>query len=166
MMETKRIAIYPGTFDPITYGHSDVIKRAAALFDQLIIGIVNNNNTKKIEFSLEERLFMAKREVERVGSANVEVQAFEGLLVDFAIKSNARAIIRGLRALSDFEYEFRMSYMNYKLNSGVETIFMPATEQGHYISSSFVKQIAKLGGDVSGFVSHEVAQMLRKKYAS
>lgn len=161
----SRIAIYPGTFDPITYGHSDVIKRASSLFDKLIIGVVSSNNNKKLEFSLEDRVFMAKREVERIEVENIEVRAFEGLLVNFATASNANVIIRGLRALSDFEYEFRMAYMNYKLNSSVETVFLPASEQGHYISSSFVKQIAKLGGDVSGFVPNEVAQMLKEKYA-
>ncbi len=161
--QVDRIAVYPGTFDPITYGHLDVIKRAALIFDRLVIAVAIDTN-KTVEFSVQERVALIEQEVARMNIANIEVTAFSGLLVNFVSVYGANIIVRGLRALSDFEYEFQMAYMNYKLNAKIETVFLPATEHGHYISSSFVKQIAKLDGDLSGFVSAEIAAVLRKRY--
>ncbi len=154
-------AIYPGTFDPITRGHIEIIKRASKIFSHLIIGIAEDTNKSPL-FSLSDRVDMAKAEIAKIenGDLNIEVLPFSGLLVDFAEHSKAVVIIRGLRAVSDFEYEFQMSYMNHKINSRVETLFIPANEAGHFISSRFVKEMARLGGEIEGFVSKEIAQKL------
>jgi pantetheine-phosphate adenylyltransferase len=149
-----RTALYPGTFDPIHNGHLDVIGRAARLVDRLVIGVAANVG-KNPMFSLEERLDLARREAvivaERTGSA-VEVQSFDSLLVAFAHQVGAGMIVRGLRAVSDFDYEFQMAGMNARLDQTIETVFLPASERQHFISSRFVKEIALLGGDISSFV--------------
>lgn len=154
-------AIYPGTFDPITRGHIEIIKRAGKIFPHLIIGIAEDTNKSPL-FSLEDRVQMARTEIDKLTdiSPNIEVLPFSGLLVDFAERSEVAVIIRGLRAVSDFEYEFQMSYMNHKINSKVETLFIPANEAGHFISSRFVKEMARLGGRIEGFVSEGIAQKL------
>jgi len=158
---SKIIAIYPGTFDPITKGHVDIIERSSRLFDKIIIA-VGENSKKKTIFTKEARVELAKKIL--VNYANVEISFFSGLLVDFAQKNNATVIIRGLRAVSDFEYEFQMADVNRHLNSNIETIFLTPTEQYSYISSSMVREIAELGGDILPFVHEEVAIALKKLY--
>ncbi len=155
-------AIYPGTFDPITFGHFDIIKRASSMFSELIIGVAGDCN-KQTLFSLEERVSIVQKEMQTLDS-NIIVKPFTGLLIDFARHENASLIIRGLRALADFEYEFQMFYINYKLDRTIETIFIPATENGHFISSRFVKEMSRLGADVNCFVSPEVQKQLRTKF--
>ena len=158
-----KIAIYPGTFDPITFGHLDIIRRASELFDHLIIAAAKDNYKNPL-FSLEERVQLIKEETEHLNKLkNISVEKFEGLLVNFAEKKNAKVIIRGLRAVSDFEYEFQMFGMNSKLNSEIQTIFLPASETNHFIASRLVKEVARLGGDISKFVSKNVAQKLTSK---
>lgn len=162
---TKKIAIYPGTFDPITYGHMDIIRRAAKVFDTLIVAVAEDTVKQPI-FSLKERVHMVKNEITHFKTAgkDIRVASFKGLLVGFALNQKANVIIRGMRAVSDFEYEFQMAYMNYKLSSEVETMFLPATESSHFISSRFVKELARLKGDLSGFVSFYVSKKLRKRF--
>ncbi len=143
------IAICPGSFDPVTMGHIDIITRAAGMFDKLIV-VVMNNAAKQCSFTPEERVSMIKKCV--ADHDNIEVDAFDGLLADYAAKRGARAIIKGLRAMSDFEYEFQMALANKKLNPDVETLFLTTAQQNMYLSSSMVKQIAGMGGDISGFV--------------
>lgn len=158
----KKIAIYPGSFDPITFGHIDIIKRAAELFDEIIVAVAQNNQ-KDALFSAEERVAMIEEEVKNLQNPQIRVEKFSGLLVDFAQQKKSKIIIRGLRAVSDFEYEFQMFGANAKLNPLVQTIFLPASENHHFIASRFVKEIARLRGDISGFVSPNVAEKLRKK---
>ncbi|WP_410542795.1 pantetheine-phosphate adenylyltransferase [Wolbachia endosymbiont of Tetranychus urticae] len=155
---SNKIGIYPGTFDPITFGHLDIIKRACKLVDKLIIGVAENVN-KYTNFDISLRTSMAKNEVKGAG-IDADIISFNGLLVKFAKEQNASVIIRGLRAVSDFDYEFQMSWVNYKLFPEIETIFLPASEDTQFISSSFVKEIARLGGDVSNFVSKSVQSEL------
>lgn len=155
-----RIAVYPGSFDPITYGHLDIIERAADLFDKVIVA-VSVNSSKKPLFTIEERVEMITAECQHI--KNVEVRHFSGLLVDFAVQNNARSIVRGLRAVSDFEYEFQMALTNRKLNAQLETIFLVSQPKYSFLSSSIVKEIASLGGDISGFVSQNVAKRLQTK---
>jgi pantetheine-phosphate adenylyltransferase len=155
-----RRAIYPGSFDPVTNGHLDVIDRARKLFDQVIVAVAHNDE-KQALFSLDERLMYLR---ETVGTVErVRVAQFEGLLVDFARAEKAHAVIRGLRAVSDFEFEFQMALMNRKLESDLETIFLMPKEEYTYLSSRLVKEIARLGGDVSQFVPGIVAKALRQK---
>ncbi|HVT73018.1 MAG TPA: pantetheine-phosphate adenylyltransferase [Lacunisphaera sp.] len=156
-----RICIYPGTFDPLTNGHLDVLERAAKLFDHVRVSVAIDS-TKKPLFSPEQRVELIKANLH--GLPNVDVVSFEGLLVEFARKQKAHAIIRGLRALSDFEFEFNMALMNRHLRPDVETIFVMPAEAYSYTSSSLVKQIAKLGGDVSKFVPPNVARALNKAH--
>ncbi len=158
----NRIAIYPGSFDPITFGHLDIIKRAADLFDDVIVAVAKNNQ-KDALFSTSERLEMIKEEIKNLKNSRIIVEEFDGLLVKFAQQKNSKIIIRGLRAVSDFEYEFQMFGANAKLNPNVQTIFLPASENNHFIASRFVKEIARLDGDVSGFVSAHVAKKLHEK---
>ncbi|AZU37127.1 pantetheine-phosphate adenylyltransferase [Wolbachia endosymbiont of Bemisia tabaci] len=154
----NKIGIYPGTFDPITLGHLDIIKRACKLVDKLVIGVAENVN-KHTSFNINLRTSMAENEVKGLG-IDADVISFNGLLMNFAKEQNASVIIRGLRAVSDFDYEFQMSWVNYKLLPEIETIFLPASEDTQFISSVFVKEIARLGGDVSNFVSQNVQSEL------
>ena len=163
----QRVAIYPGTFDPITTGHVDIITRALKVVDQVIIGIAVDNVKRPI-FSLEQRVDMVQQDInswpEHLRSA-VSVKGFSGLLVNFASAQGASLIIRGLRAVSDFEYEFQMSCMNSKLAPKIETIFLPASEKTHFVASRLVKEIARLDGDVTEFVSPYVLSKLREHFA-
>jgi len=148
------IGIYPGTFDPVTNGHMDIISRAARIVDKLVIGVATNVGKGPL-FPLEERIELVQAEVAPIATrtgTDIRVQGFSGLLIDFARSANAGVIVRGLRAVSDFDYEFQMAGMNYRLDSGIETVFLMASERHQFISSRFVKEIATLGGDVSSFV--------------
>ena len=157
---SERTAIYPGTFDPITFGHMDVINRAMKLFDKIIV-LVSNNPRKETLLTLEERLSTVRNAVK--GRANVEVDSFDGLLVDYAKKNNANFILRGLRALSDFEYEFQAAITNRKLASEIDSVFIMTSAKYFYLNSSLVKEIAFFGGDVSAFVSEDVGMLLKTK---
>jgi pantetheine-phosphate adenylyltransferase len=157
-----RRAIYPGSFDPITNGHLDVIERASKLFDEVIVAVADNVEKQPL-FTLEERLALLRTTIG--AHAAVRIGQFDGLLVDFAVAEKANAVIRGLRAVSDFEFEFQMALMNRKLQGTVETIFLMPKEDYTYLSSRLVKEIARLGGDVSKFVPGEVALALRRKFA-
>lgn len=150
-----RIGVYPGTFDPITLGHADIIRRGAKLVDRLIIG-VTTNISKNPMFSPEERIAMVKREVAALGIENVEVVGFNALLMKFAEKQGASVIIRGLRAVADFEYEYQMAGMNQQLNANIETVFLMADVSLQPIASKLVKEIALFGGDITRFVSPAV----------
>lgn len=159
----NRTAIYPGTFDPITFGHTDIIKRACQLFDYLIIAAAKDSYKNPL-FTLDERISLIEEEIKAFSkTTKISVEKFDGLLVDFAQKKKSKVIIRGLRAVSDFEYEFQMFGMNAKLNSEIQTIFLPASENHHFIASRLVKEVTRLGGDVSKFVSKNVEEKLRKK---
>jgi pantetheine-phosphate adenylyltransferase len=155
-------AIYPGSFDPVTNGHLDVIGRAGKLFDEIIVAVAHNDEKAPL-FSLEERLALLHQALDKID--NVRVAQFDGLLVEFAAAQKANAVIRGLRAVSDFEFEFQMALMNRKLEDSVETIFLMPKEEYTYLSSRLVKEVARLGGDVSGFVPRPVAEALAKKFA-
>ncbi len=152
-----KIAIYPGTFDPITNGHLDIVQRAARLFDKVIVTIARNSS-KNPMFTEQERLALMKAAVK--GNKRVEVDVFDGLLVEYARKKKATAIVRGLRAISDFEYEFQMALMNRKLNDQVETVFMMPNAKYTFLNSSIVREIARLGGDVKDFVPPVVQKAL------
>lgn len=146
-----KLAIYPGSFDPVTYGHLEIISRASRLFDKLVV-LVSVNPSKPSAFSIEERKQLLEEVVKTEGITNVEIDSHEGLLIDYFNKRNADVIVKGLRALSDFEYEFQMAQANRKLCYKAETIFLTAKSENTYLSSSMVKQIAMFGGDVSDFV--------------
>jgi len=156
------VAVYPGSFDPPTNGHVDIIVRAARLFPRLIVA-VGENPQKRALFSAEERVEMLKEICQELGLSNVEVESFDGLLVDFAERAGASVIIKGLRALSDFEYEFQQALMNRNLR-GIETLFMPTSTEWSFLSSSIVKEVASLGGEVEGLVPRAVARRLREKF--
>ncbi len=156
-----RIAVYPGTFDPITNGHTDLVSRAAPLFDRLIVGIAESAG-KGTSFDLRDRIAMARLALADV--ANVEVCGFSSLLAHFVRETGAGVILRGLRAVSDFEYEFQLASMNRHLIPDAETLFLTPAEQYSFISSSLVREIARLGGDVSGFVHPAVQQALRNRW--
>jgi pantetheine-phosphate adenylyltransferase len=159
-----RRAIYPGSFDPATNGHLDVVHRASSLFDSLIIAVAHNDQKQKIAlFEIDERIALLKESCH--GILNVKVVKLEGLLVDFAKKHQINAIIRGLRAISDFEFEFQMALMNRKMQPTIETIFLTPKEEYTYISSRLVKEIARLDGNVESFVPKCVEQALVKKFA-
>jgi len=155
-----RTVIYPGSFDPLTNGHLDVIQRAARLFDRVIVAVAENDDKHPL-FTLAERAALMKQAVRRM--PRVETDVFEGLLVEYAVRRKAGAVIRGLRAVSDFEFEFQLALMNRKLNENVETIFMMPKDTYTFLSSRMVKEIARLGGDVSPFVPPHVRAALRKK---
>ncbi len=156
-----RRAIYPGSFDPITNGHLDVIERARKLFDEVVVAVAHNDEKQPL-FSLNDRLDLLRETAGKID--NVRIAEFEGLLVEFARNEEAGVVIRGLRAISDFEFEFQMALMNRKLDSEVETIFLMPKEEYTYLSSRIVKEIARLGGDVSGFVPACVAKALSRKF--
>ena len=156
-----RRAIYPGSFDPITNGHLDVIERARKLFDEVVVAVAHNDEKQPL-FSLKDRLDLLRETAGKID--NVRIAEFEGLLVEFARNEEAGVVIRGLRAISDFEFEFQMALMNRKLDSAVETIFLMPKEEYTYLSSRIVKEIARLGGDVSGFVPACVAKALSRKF--
>ena len=160
MKGTHITAIYPGTFDPITNGHSDLVQRATRMFERVIVAVAANPG-KTPAFSLEERVAMARTAL--AGVDDVEVCGFDTLLVEFSKDKKAQVILRGLRAVSDFEFEFQLAGMNRKLAPGIETVFMMPAEQYTYLSSSVVREIASLGGDVAEFVHPEVAKALRKR---
>lgn len=157
---TTLTAIYPGTFDPITKGHTDLVERALHLFDEVIVAIAENKNKTPV-FSQDERIKMATIALE--GIEGVQILPLDGLLVEFAKQHNAKAILRGLRAVSDFEYEFQLAGMNRKLAPEIETLFLTPAEKYAYISSSLVREIASLGGDVSPFVHKKVMAELVKR---
>lgn len=155
MASGERIGVYPGTFDPLTLGHADIIRRGAKLVDRLIIG-VTTNPSKDPMFTPDERMAMVAREVAALGIANVSVVGFNALLMKFAEKQGANVIVRGLRAVADFEYEYQMAGMNQQLNSRIETVFLMADVSLQPIASKLVKEIALFGGDISRFVSPAV----------
>jgi len=155
------IAIYPGTFDPITNGHTDLVKRASKLFDKIIVAVAISPNKTPI-FSLDERVSLAKQTLADIN--NVEVCGFDGLLVDVATQQGAQVIIRGLRAVSDFEHEFQLASMNRKMQPDIETLFLTPAEQYSYISASLVREIAALDGDISEFVAPCVMTALKAKF--
>ena len=156
-----KIAIYPGTFDPITNGHLDILERALKLFDKVIITVAKNP-TKQPLFDQEERRSMIRSAVKRY--KNVEVDMFDGLLVEYARKKKATSLVRGLRAISDFEYELQMALMNRKLDSTLETVFLMPNEKYTYLNSSIIREIARLGGDVRDFVPETVLKALTEKH--
>ena len=155
-------AIYPGSFDPLTLGHLDLIRRAAKTFDSLVVAVLNNT-AKEPAFDIEVRKRMIADSVAEARLPNVEVESFEGLLTDFASSAGVRVIVRGLRAISDLEYELQMALMNRRLDSELETVFLPAGEDVSFISSRLVREIAQLGGDVSGLVPEPVLVEIRKR---
>ncbi len=152
-----KIAIYPGSFDPITNGHADIVKRAAGVFDKVIVA-VSINSLKTPLFSIDERIELAKKVF--CDHDNVEVATFNGLLADYAKNVGAKTIIKGLRAVSDFEYEFQMAHMNKKLYPEVETMFMMSNQKYSYLSSSIVKEVGRLGGDLSGLVPEQIIDII------
>jgi pantetheine-phosphate adenylyltransferase len=154
------IAIYPGSFDPLTNGHLDLIERGSKIFDELIVAILRNPEKAPL-FTLEERRTMLKEMTARF--ANVRVDTFDGLLVDYAVQQKASAVLRGIRAISDYEYELQMAMMNRKLEPRLETVFMMPAETYSYLSSRLVREIAKLGGSVEGLVPQTVEERLRRK---
>ena len=160
----NKIGIYPGTFDPMTSGHMDIIKRSLRIVDNLIIAVADNINKDSL-FSVQERINIIKSDISSVNElrSKINVMELSGLLTTFAKDQNATCIIRGLRAVSDFEYEFQMTGMNYQLNPDIETIFLMTSEKNSFISSNFVKEVHKLGGDVSNFVSKNTLEQLNKK---
>ena len=159
-----KIGIYPGTFDPLTFGHIDVIKRSLKIVDKLIIGIADNDNKTPL-LSIEERKLIIDNDIKDYFNQNnkIIIKSIDGLLTDFAKLNNVTCIIRGLRAVSDFDYEFQMTGMNYQLNPDLETIFLMSSDKNSFISSNFVKEVHKLGGDVSKFVSTNTIKILDNK---
>jgi pantetheine-phosphate adenylyltransferase len=166
-MTKSRVGVYPGTFDPITNGHLDIIQRACRLVDHLVIGVARNDGKGPL-FNTDERVRMVREDVAELATNGtvIEVRAFDTLLMNFAKEVGAGLIIRGLRAVSDFEYEFQMAGMNARLEPAVETTFLMAAERSQFISSRFVKEIGRLGGDIGGFVSPRVASNLAERFKS
>ena len=157
----KQIAVYPGSFDPITFGHLDIIERALKVFDEVIIAVARNSGKKSL-FTTEERIDLIKRTVE--DKSRIRVDTFEGLLVNYVMAQNARVILRGLRAVSDFEYEFQIAQMNHNLKPEVETLFMMTSVPYGYLSSSIVKEVASLQGPIESFVPEVVLKALLEKF--
>jgi pantetheine-phosphate adenylyltransferase len=166
-MTKERVGVYPGTFDPITNGHADIILRATKLVDRLVIGVARNIGKGPL-FTTEERVQIVREEIDHLADAatrkRVEVRPFDNLLMHFAVETGASVILRGLRAVSDFEFEFQMVGMNNRLNPNVETVFLMASDRYQFISSRFVKEIGMLGGDVSHFVSPRVVARLAERF--
>ena len=162
MTQSRSIAVYPGTFDPITNGHIDILERALAVFQQVVVTIAPNIRKNPL-FSTDERMQFIRDALPQYGE-RIEFAVFDGLLVDFCTKRGATVIVRGLRALADFEYEFQFAHMNRRLAPGVDTVFFMTDERNHYVSSSLVKEVASLGGDVTGLVPAAVEAALRAKY--
>jgi pantetheine-phosphate adenylyltransferase len=158
----SKIAVYPGSFDPITNGHLDVISRAAQMFDRVIVAVARNPEKQPL-FDVAERVALARQAVVKLG--NVTVEDFEGLLVKYARRKRASVVVRGLRAVSDFEFEFQMALMNRRLDAEIETIFLMPKDEYTFLSSRLVKEIAALGGDVSDFVPRAVERALKRKFA-
>lgn len=161
-MHSTRTVVYPGTFDPVTNGHTDLVSRAARVFDRVVVGIAESPHKKPL-FTLKDRIALARGELDRLG--NVEVVGFDNLLIDFVREMGADVIIRGLRAVSDFEYEFQLASMNRNLAPDIETLFLTPDENFAFISSTLVKEIARLGGDVREFVSRDVREALGQRFA-
>lgn len=157
-----RTAIYPGSFDPLTNGHLDVMQRAAKLFDRVVVAVAKNEGKNPL-FTLKERLSLVKKSIAHL--PNVEADSFDSLLVEYVVNRRAQAIVRGLRAISDFEFEFQLALMNRKLNENIETIFMMPKDTYTFLSSRIVKEIARLGGDVGGFVPAPVEAALARKFS-
>jgi pantetheine-phosphate adenylyltransferase len=158
-----RVAIYPGSFDPVTNGHLDIVERGLKIFDMIIVAILMNPN-KKFLFSIQERLEMLEGSLKDF--SNVEVDTFDGLLVDYAAQRNAHAILRGLRAISDFEHEFQMALMNRRLNREIQTVFLMTSLRRIFTSSSIIKEIAKFGGNIEGMVPLLVEEKIKEKYTN
>ena len=154
-------AMYPGTFDPITLGHDDFVRRASRLFDKVVVAVAADTGTKTTMFSFDERVDLARRSLEDI--VNVEVMGYQGLTIDFAVENKLAVIVRGLRAVSDFEYEFQLASMNRALTREVETAFLTPTDKYTFISSTLVREVAQLGGNVTQFVSPLVKEALLKK---
>lgn len=162
-MATNAIAIYPGSFDPITNGHVDLVQRTLRVFDRVVVAIATNPDKDRSLFSLQERIAMVQEVFAGLGE-RVVADSFQGLLVDYAERKNATVVIRGLRAISDFEYEFQMAMMNHRLKPKLETFFMMTGESEFYTSSRLVKEVVSLGGDVSGLVPDNVLAKLKEKF--
>jgi pantetheine-phosphate adenylyltransferase len=162
MSLSDSIAVYPGTFDPITNGHLDILERALAVFDKVIVTIAPNIRKSPL-FTTDERMQFIREALPQYAD-RLDFAVFEGLLVDFCRENNARCIVRGLRALADFEYEFQFAHMNRRLAPGVDTVFFMTDERNHYVSSSLVKEVASLGGDINGLVPPQVVTALTAKY--
>jgi pantetheine-phosphate adenylyltransferase len=158
----RKIAVYPGSFDPVTNGHMDIIRRASELFDELVVGVLVNH-AKMPVFSLEERIYLLQKATN--GIPNVTVESFEGLLVDFAARRGAGVIVRGMRAVSDFENEFSMAMANKTLSPGIETVFLFASIENMFLSSSIVKEIGGYQGDISGMVPREILEDVKIKFS-
>ena len=154
------VAVYPGTFDPITLGHEDVVRRAAQLFDHLVVAVAEGHHKKPL-FSLCERMLMAEQAVAKFG--NVSVKSYGGLLRDFVVQCGAKAMVRGLRAVTDFDYEFQLALINKSLYPKIETLFLPAKGENMFLSSSMVKEVCSLGGDISSFVPQEILNDIYKR---
>ena len=157
----EKICIYPGSFDPVTNGHIDIIERGLKLFDKLIVAILHNPNKKSL-FTIEERIEMLKKSLSNM--PNIEIDSFNGLLVDYAEQKNAHAILRGMRAVSDFDFEFQLALMNRRLNREIQTIFLMTGLRWIYISSSIVKEAAQFGADISSLVPKAVCEKFKEKY--
>jgi len=157
----QKIAVYPGSFDPVTNGHIDIVERGLKVFDKIIVAILHNSS-KKFLFTIEERIKMIEESLS--GFSNIEVDSFEGLLVDYAKKREANAILRGMRAVSDFEYEFQLALMNRKLNKDVQTVFLMTGLRWIFTSSSIIKEAARFGGDIEGMVPPVVNRKLKEKF--
>lgn len=167
MAMSERLGLYPGTFDPITRGHLDIIQRATHVVDRLVVAVAVSDGKEPL-FGLDERVQMVQDEVKSLGAdiaRRIEVRSFSSLLVHFAQDVGAKIIVRGLRAVSDFEYEFQMTGMNQRLTSEIETVFLMASERYQFISSRFVKEICRLNGDISQFVSPAVERRVKARYA-
>ncbi len=161
---SERIAICPGSFDPITMGHIDIIRRAAAVFDKVIVAVMTNT-AKKPTFSAEHRLDMINRSIKDI-DGNIETEVFGGLLADYVKQKNACAIVKGLRAVSDFEYEFQLALINKKINPNAETLFFTTSAENMYLSSSVVRSVASVGGDISPFVPECIIEDIKQKFNS